>query len=267
MVEEPTSIVVDLSSVTSADDLAVRVFPDLAAQARRWPGAAVLLCGALPPVADALRRASVDREVAVHTSFRAALEVAAEAPIPLRVRQRLQPAIHAPRVARELAADACSDWDLLGAATSAQIVSSELVTNAVRHAGTVMDLTVSLRDRHLRVSVRDRTVRMARRQSPSESDDHGRGLLIVEAVASAWGSAPTPDGKVVWAAVRVPPPRAASEPVTASGEPTRDSGFEKPAGRQPGSRTTRRQSPGRRHGLSADRETEPRVGAALRSPR
>jgi hypothetical protein len=56
---------------------------------------------------------------------------------------------------------------------------------------------------------------MARRQSPSESDDHGRGLLIVEAVASAWGSAPTPDGKVVWAAVRVPPPRAASEPVTA----------------------------------------------------
>jgi anti-anti-sigma regulatory factor/anti-sigma regulatory factor (Ser/Thr protein kinase) len=219
MVEEPTSIVVDLSSVTSADHLAVRVFPDLAAQARRWPGAAVLLCGALRPVADALRRASVDREVAVHTSFQAALEVAAEAPIPLRVRQRLEPASHAPRVARELAADACSDWDLLGAATSAQIVSSELVTNAVRHAGTVMDLTVSLRDRHLRVSVRDRTGRMARRQSPSESDDHGRGLLIVEAVASAWGSAPTPDGKVVWAAVRVPPPRAASEPVTAQRRP------------------------------------------------
>jgi anti-sigma regulatory factor (Ser/Thr protein kinase) len=125
--------------------------------------------------------------------------VAAAEPVPQRVQQRLEPTVHAPRAARELVADACADWGLPESAVAAEVIASELVTNAVRHAGTGIELRVTLRDDQLRVSVRDGAVGLARRQSPAESDSYGRGLLVVEAIAAAWGNVPLTDGKVVWA--------------------------------------------------------------------
>jgi hypothetical protein len=35
------------------------------------------------------------------------------------------------------------------------------------------------------------------------TDEHGRGLLLLDAMADAWGSSPTADGKVVWANIGV----------------------------------------------------------------
>jgi hypothetical protein len=70
-----------------------------------------------------------------------------------------------------------------------------------------MELRVTLRGQQLRVSVRDGVDSLARMQTPTESDDHGRGLLIVDAIASAWGNVPVGGGKVVWASVRTPPNR------------------------------------------------------------
>ena len=38
----------------------------------------------------------------------------------------------------------------------------------------------------------------------AESAEGGRGLILVDALAAAWGSTPAPDGKHVWATLRVP---------------------------------------------------------------
>lgn len=207
LLEEPTSVIVDLAGLTAVDEVAVQVFGGVAAQAADWPGASFLLCVPAGPVAAAVRHAYAGDPLPVYAGFAEALAVAAADPVPWRVRQRLEPTVQAPREARELVADACQEWGVPEAAMAAEIIASELVTNAVRHAGTAIDLRMTLRDHRLRVSVHDRNGQPARMQTPAEADDHGRGLLIVEAVANAWGNVPLAGGKVVWAAVRVPPAR------------------------------------------------------------
>lgn len=203
LLEEPTSVIVDVAGLTAIDEVAVEVFAGVAARAAEWPGASVLLCAPPGPVATALRRAG--NPLPVYAGFGEALAEAAGDPVPRRTRQRLAPTVDAPREARELVADTCDEWGLPEAAVAAEIIASELVTNAVRHAGTAIDLRMTLRDHQLRVSVHDRNGQPARLQTPTEADDHGRGLLIIDAVASSWGNVPIADGKVVWASVRVPP--------------------------------------------------------------
>jgi anti-sigma regulatory factor (Ser/Thr protein kinase)/anti-anti-sigma regulatory factor len=204
LLEEPTSVIVDLAGLTAVDEVAVQVFAGIAAHAADWPGASLLLCAPPGPVATALRRAD-DPLLPIYAGFDEALAAAAADPVPRRARQRLAPTVDAPREARELVADTCDEWGLPEAAIAAEIIASELVTNAVRHAGTAIDLRMTLRDHQLRVSVHDRDRQPARLQTPGEADDHGRGLLIVEAVATSWGNVPVADGKVVWASVPVPP--------------------------------------------------------------
>lgn len=193
---EPTALIVDLSGFTVDNPALLSEFSEVSEQARRWPGAPVLLCHATPDLAEGLRQAGIGR---IFPTTVGALHEAATEPIPPRLQRRLAPTHYAPRIARELASRACAQWQLPHVHTAAQILSSELVTNAVRHAGTMIDLTISLRHGDLRVSVRDRFARPPQMQTPQPTDEGGRGLLIVDTVASAWGNVAVPEGKLVWA--------------------------------------------------------------------
>lgn len=203
LVEEPTSLIIDLAGIGGEDPWAATALVQLAAEAERWPGTSVLLCRAPSGLAESVRRRDGAR-VAVYPEFAQALADAATAPLPRRVHTRLESTVHAPRAARDAVADACAEWDLPGWVVPTEIIASELVTNAVRHAGTVLDLRITLRDHLLRVSVQDRNPAMARPVTASSSDHHGRGLLIIGSVAASWGSEPIADGKVVWATLRLP---------------------------------------------------------------
>src|SRR5690606_22662590 len=114
-------------------------------------------------------------EIPVYGSFAEALADATADAVPLRERRDLEPSIHAPRLARGLATGVCQRWQVPECTVTAEILASELVTNAVRHAATALTLRLTLSDHQLRVSVHDRDRQMARLQTPSESDDHGRG--------------------------------------------------------------------------------------------
>lgn len=93
-------------------------------------------------------------------------------------------------------------------AGTAELVLSELVTNAVRHARAPHGRDIGVRLARcggtLRVEVADAgpAVELAARQA-AEEDERGRGLAIVEALASRWGCRPRPNGigKAVWAEV------------------------------------------------------------------
>jgi anti-sigma regulatory factor (Ser/Thr protein kinase) len=78
-------------------------------------------------------------------------------------------------------------------------VLSELVGNVVRHAGTPMDVTLTLRRPYLHVTVSDGSRAVARPGSPGLRAEGGRGLMLVRELTQRWGSAPLGDGKVVWA--------------------------------------------------------------------
>lgn len=83
-------------------------------------------------------------------------------------------------------------------AADAVLVLSELVTNAVLHAGGADRVAVECRGGSIRISVHDKTT------DPAEVADErrqagGRGLRIVESLAERWGTDQLDAGKVVWA--------------------------------------------------------------------
>ena len=78
----------------------------------------------------------------------------------------------------------------------ARLVVSELVTNAVVHAGTMIELDVIIRDDVLRIEVTD--CGADRPNVWTEDETSGRGLPIVEAVGHAWGVVDLGSAKTVW---------------------------------------------------------------------
>jgi hypothetical protein len=71
-------------------------------------------------------------------------------------------------------------------ADDVQIVLSELVTNAIRHAGTDVTVTLEVGDGHLRVEVGDGDIRPPAMPAADLDAASGRGLFIVSALARAW---------------------------------------------------------------------------------
>ena len=82
-----------------------------------------------------------------------------------------------------------------------RLIVTELVTNAVVHAGTFLTLCVTLQDAVVWTSVRDHDVSADPCLGVSTEGESGRGLLLVDALAHAWGVAHDPDGKTIWAEV------------------------------------------------------------------
>ena len=81
-----------------------------------------------------------------------------------------------------------------------ELIVSELVGNVVRHAGTDFMVSVSL-GAMIRVSVLDDCAAIPAVRHADAEDEGGRGLLIVDSLASTWGVTPTRSGKSVWAEV------------------------------------------------------------------
>ncbi|MEV4544512.1 ATP-binding protein [Micromonospora echinaurantiaca] len=199
---QPDALVVDLTDVTVHDRLALSVFAAAARQAADWPAVPLVLCAPSPEAAAWLAESTTCRVVPVRRDCDEAARAAGAAAVP-RLRARLEPAAEACRRARELVADACARWNLPDAVGPASVVLSELVGNVVRHAGTPMQVTLTLRRPWLHLAVVDGSRDAARPGTPDPRAEGGRGLMLVRELTQRWGSVPAGDGKVVWATLPV----------------------------------------------------------------
>lgn len=103
------------------------------------------------------------------------------------------------RVARRFVSATLADW--LGPRNHevAELLTSELVTNAVLHAHTEIGVTVSLARTVVKIAVQDGSDRHPERVRVDEYAYSGRGLQLVDDLADGWGIEPTPGGgKTVW---------------------------------------------------------------------
>ncbi|NGO70324.1 SpoIIE family protein phosphatase [Streptomyces boncukensis] len=99
--------------------------------------------------------------------------------------------------ARELAREQLADWQLDGLGDTAELLVSELVTNALRHGEGDIRLRLLL-DRTLVCEVWDAGPVQPRRRRAQATDEGGRGLQLVDLLSAGWGSRRTPGGKTVW---------------------------------------------------------------------
>ena len=109
--------------------------------------------------------------------------------------------------ARRFVEEALRRWDCAELLDSVELLVSELVTNAVVHGRSKADVAVLLAPESLRVEVSDSSPEAPAPRDVDDDATSGRGMALVEALASAWGVVPRPGGKTVW--FELPRPTAA----------------------------------------------------------
>lgn len=200
LADQPTALVVDVRHLRVPNELTLSLFTAVATRAARWPGAPLLLVAPSVGLGRALARRAASRHLIVYETMEAALAAARGLPVPRRVEMHLRPTVYAAGSARDLALSVCERWDVPALTRDAvELVVSELVGNAVRHACTPLDVSFLTHDGGLYISCRDRSNQPPVARTPSITEERGRGLLLVGAVSAAWGCVPTDDGKIVWA--------------------------------------------------------------------
>jgi anti-sigma regulatory factor (Ser/Thr protein kinase) len=134
------------------------------------------------------------------------------------VSRRFEPTDSAPLEAREFLRSALATWALDGLGEITELLTTELISNVVRHTDSRhIGLRASKDATGIRVEVTDNSPEPPSVQHPRTDQFSGRGLLLVERLASAWGTIPRPGkGKTVWFTLDTPPPTTTQYSPTAS---------------------------------------------------
>ncbi|MFE9816165.1 SpoIIE family protein phosphatase [Streptomyces sp. NBC_00236] len=110
--------------------------------------------------------------------------------------------------ARHMIRAAVRAWGAKERADEVELAADELTTNALMHTdgGAIVTIRVLTGpERRLRVDVEDRSSALPRRRDAGDSGVSGRGLMLVDRLADAWGVESRGTGKCVWCEFVIPP--------------------------------------------------------------
>lgn len=197
---QPRAVLIDAERLTVTVDIHLTALAAAARHAAGWPSIPVLLCAPSAAIVRATHRSGIDRLVIICSSMAEGHRRVAQRTLPSRASETYPPVPGSVLLARVLVTDACRIWRLPDTSSPAETIVAELIANVVRHARTPGRLVVSHFARILHLAVRDQSPEPARlvgRVGPDARS--GRGLLLVDTLATNWGCTPTADGKVTWA--------------------------------------------------------------------
>jgi anti-sigma regulatory factor (Ser/Thr protein kinase) len=93
-------------------------------------------------------------------------------------------------------------WRLTDLLTAVEVLISELATNVVRHARTLFTVAATWDGGTLRIEVTDGSPLTPRLQLAAHPDSEGgRGLLLVDTIATDWGVDLYSQGKTIWCTI------------------------------------------------------------------
>ncbi|MCU7722876.1 ATP-binding protein [Actinoplanes sp. KI2] len=213
LADQPSGMIVDLYDLGDPQGASAGLWR----AARSWgeqrrPCVPVVVC--LPtaaPLAAILRRRGARWFLPLYATVpegRAAL--IASTAHPERLILRLDPDADALTEVTAVIDRACAGWNLPGLVRPGTAVLAELVTNAIDHAGSRIDVAVTRRPRGLHLTVHDRNPAIPPPPvhlpgEPGDPAHRGLGLRMVHRMTDAWGALPTRTGKLVWATLNTPP--------------------------------------------------------------
>jgi anti-sigma regulatory factor (Ser/Thr protein kinase) len=90
------------------------------------------------------------------------------------------------------------EWGLGARRDEVLLLVSELVTNAVVHAKSDLEVVMRHTPQLLRVEVHDRDPRRVAALAWTQDQERGRGVALVEALSDVWGTDDEQIGKVIW---------------------------------------------------------------------
>ena len=103
-----------------------------------------------------------------------------------------------PASARAFLRAALGTWRLDGFGEVTELLTDELVANVVRHVDAPMTVRAICRPERIRVEVEDPSTEPPRLMQPDTDTMRGRGIMLVEALATDWGAEVHDAGKTVW---------------------------------------------------------------------
>ncbi|GAA1722348.1 ATP-binding protein [Streptomyces yatensis] len=91
-------------------------------------------------------------------------------------------------------------WGMSALADEAQLIVTELASNVVKHVGqgSVATLVLDAGPNQLRMELHDKSGKEPQHLHPACDEESGRGLLILGALSTTWGTVRTTAGKAVW---------------------------------------------------------------------
>jgi len=89
--------------------------------------------------------------------------------------------------ARRLVREALAEWGFDGYADHLVLISSELVTNALRHGAGMISIRLYRAGRDLRIEVHDHGAERPVRRHAGTGDEGGRGLEVIDSLISMYG--------------------------------------------------------------------------------
>jgi len=203
IVDQPPAIVVGLHDVEVRQPMVLSLFAAALRDAAEG-GVRLGVVSSDQRVLGTLRSLRLLQQMAVGATTDEAAARLGTPPANVRSRLRLSVGSAAPAAARGWLRTTAEAWELpAGLAEDAVVVLGELVTNAVVHVGTgEIVVQLSYREETLHVTVRDEGP-MVRLQAvrPRPDAEHGRGLVLVNALCRRWGVSRlgVGQGKAVWA--------------------------------------------------------------------
>jgi anti-sigma regulatory factor (Ser/Thr protein kinase) len=152
-------------------------------------------------ITEAMRGGGAEERRSVVTGQQATSPTASSrTTTPAANRWRFEPVAIVVAQARTAIREACTAWRLDEEdAENIVLAADELVSNAVEHACTQLELAVDRHGRSVHVTVRDHSSPVPEMRLHDPWAARGRGLQMVEALADEWGWIVHADGKTIWA--------------------------------------------------------------------
>jgi PAS domain S-box-containing protein len=99
---------------------------------------------------------------------------------------------------RQFTGKTLAEWGHPEHTDTACLLVSEILTNALSHARAPIELRVHRSATEIVTEISDDSPRLPQRRLAGPGDESGRGLMLVEALATQWGTRPGPAGKIFW---------------------------------------------------------------------
>lgn len=132
----------------------------------------------------------------------------------LRIQASFPPVPASAGEARQLVSHTLRQWGLSSIEETTLLLVTELISNGVRHAKTMLTLLLAYDGSRLHVGVSDQDHELPVLVKSSIKTHHGWGLRLISTLASDWGTRTSDEGKTVWFDL------SCGEPLGANGPPS-----------------------------------------------